>query len=184
MKQKMRKFWKTGGGRDNYSIGENVETISPGHLNYVYVLLAVVVALITIGVAGKHGVQFLMKGKFMETDEIKETLLTKEEFEHQCFVKKSACTTKICDKIKEIKAGQEIAERSAVVIKEQVEKDAVLIKIQVEKNLVEVKEKINGVSAEVKELRTSMQIELKQISHFMGGVEQWMKKNNVGNRHE
>ena len=145
-----------------------MEAINPGNLYYVYILLGVLVALITISIAGKKGVHALMKGKFMETGE-KETLLTKEEFEHQCFVKKSACSTKICDKIKEIKTGQVAAER-----------DAVRIKKQVEKNLVEVKEKINGVSADVKELRTSMQTELKEISHFMGRVEQYMNKNNVG----
>ena len=159
-----------------------METIDPGHLSYVYVLLAVIVALITIGVAGRKGVHALMKGSFMETDEIKETLLTKEEFEHECFVKKSACSSKICDKIKEIKAGQIAAELAAVAIKEQVEKDAVKIKSQVEQNLVEVKDKINGVSGDVKGLRTSMQAELQAISHFMGGVEQYMKKNNVGGR--
>jgi len=148
-----------------------METISSGQLYYVYVLLAAIVALITIGVAGKKGIHALMKGKFMETDEIKETLLTKEEFDHQC-----------SKKIKEIKTGQEAAERSVATIKDQVEKDAILIKAQVERNLTEVKDKINGVSSDVKELRTSMQIELQAISRFMGGVEQYMKKNNVGTK--
>ena len=158
-----------------------METIDSGQLYSVYIMLAVVVALITIGVAGRKGIYLLMKGKFMETDG-KETLLTKEEYEHQCFVKKSACSTKICDKIKEIKTGQVAAELAAATIKEQVEKDAIKIKDQVEKNLIEVKEKINGVSADVKELRGSMQIELQAISRFMGGVEQYMKKNNVGTK--
>jgi hypothetical protein len=159
-----------------------METISSGQLYYVYALLAAIVALITIGVAGKKGIHALMKGKFMETDEAEKTLLTKEEFHHQCSKRKSSCSTKICGEIKEIKIGQEAAERSVVAIKGQAEKDAILIKVQVEKNLVEVKEKINGVSADVKELRTSMQIELQAISRFMGGVEQYMKKNNVGTK--
>ena len=159
-----------------------MEAIDSGQLYSVYIMLAVVVALITIGVAGRKGIYLLMKGKFMEIDDVKETLLTKEEFEHQCFVKKSACSTKICDKIKEIKTGQVAAELAAATIKEQVEKDAIKIKDQVEKNLIEVKEKINGVSADVKELRGSMQIELQAISRFMGGVEQYMKKNNVGTK--
>ena len=157
-----------------------METIDSEHLYYLSLLLAAIVAAITIGVTGRKGIHSLMKGKFMETDEIKDTLLTKEDFEHQCFVKKSACSTKICDKIKEIKTGQVAAELAAATIKKQVEADAVKIKDQVEKNLVEVKEKINGVSADVKDLRSSMQIELQAISRFMGGVEQYMKKNNVG----
>jgi len=156
-----------------------MEAISSGQLYYVYILLAAIVALITIGVAGKKGLYLLMKGKFMETDE-KQTLLTKDEFEHECFKKKTVCVKNICDEIKGIKSGQEAAERNAATIKEQVKNDATILKAQVERNLVEVKDKINGVGLEVKELRDSMQIELKQISHFMGGVEQWMKKNNVG----
>jgi len=156
-----------------------MEAVSSGQLHYVYILLAILVALITIGVAGRKGIHALMKGKFMEKDE-KETLLTKDEFKHECFVKKTTCVKSICDKIKEIKVGQEAAEKEAATIKTQVEKDASILKVQVEKNLVEVKDKINGVSADVKELRTSMQVELQAISHFMGGVEQYMKKNNVG----
>ena len=157
-----------------------METISSGQLSYVYILLAVIVALITIVVAGKKGFYALMKGKFMETDDIKESLLTKEEFEHECFVRKSSCSKKICDKIQEIKNGQDAVVREATTIKKQVERDANLVKEQVEKNLVEVKGKINGVSADVKELRISIQAELKEITRFMGSVDQYMKKNNVG----
>jgi len=157
-----------------------VETISSSHIYFLYILFATVVAAIAIGVAGKKGFYALMKGKFMETDEIRESLLTKEEFDHQCFVRKSSCAKSICDKIQELKNGQEAVERKTALVKEQVEKDAETIKNQVEKNLAEVKGKINGVSSDVKELRISMQFELKEITRFMGSVDQYMKKNNVG----
>ena len=156
-----------------------METISSGQLYYVYVLLAIFVALITIAVAGKKGIYALMKGKFMETGE-KAELLTVDDFEHKCFEKKVTCVKNICDKIQEVKHTQESTEKDIAALKHKSEKDASDIKLQVERNLVTVTSKINGVSSDVKELRISMQLELKEITRFMGSVDQYMKKNNVG----
>ena len=149
------------------------------HMYYLYIIIGVLLGLIALSVAAKKGLYLLMKGNYMETAEIKTTFLTKEEFDHECFVKKTACTKNICDKIKELKTGQEAAARNTETIKNQVEKDAATIKTQVEKNQEEVTAKINGVGADIKELRTSMQTELRGISRFMGSVEQYMKEKNA-----
>lgn len=147
-------------------------------VHFIYVVLASIVAIITIYIAAKKSFLVAMKGQFIELAE-KELLMTKLE----CPIKQNECSTAICTKINELKSDITLSQRDMQEIKNkvngnlvQMKENIMLVKKNTDENLAEVKNKINGVKQDVKALETSMQKELKEITRFIGSVEQYMKK--------
>ena len=150
------------------------------HLYFIYVILASIVAIITIYIAAKKGFLTAMKGQFIELVE-KELLMTKLE----CPVAQQKCAKEICSHINELKTDLIISQHDISEIKVKVNGNLIdmknniaIVKKDVNNSLEQVKNKINEVKQDVKALEVSMQNELKEITKFIGSVEQYMKKEN------